>query len=92
MRAKITGRVVYSEKKKPESKMFSTQVLQTGGSRAELVTVYTQEKHKEGETTLECNIQLSTWKDRSGNEKSSIMVIQVPDIPMANVNPIKRSI
>lgn len=91
MRVQITGKVVKSEKIKPESKMFTTQVLQIDGVRAELIPIYTPEQIKEGEVTLICNQSLSSWKDSKGDVHYSIRIIQVQETA-ANVNPIKRSI
>lgn len=78
MRVIVKGRVVDSRKNKPDSKMYATQLLQTGGMRAELVEVYTPEMATIGkDLELEVNIRMSEWVDKRGIKRSQLMMMQV---------------
>lgn len=92
MRVQITGKVVNSEKIKPESKTFTTQVLQMNGLRAELISIDTKEQLKEGEVTLLCEQWLNSWKDRKGDVHYSIRIIQVQETAANAINPLKRAV
>ena len=92
MRVQITGKVVKSEKKRPESKMFTTQVLQLHGVKAELISIDTPEQLKEGEVTLLCDQWLNSWKDSKGEFHYSIRIIQVQETAATAINPLKRAV